>query len=111
MCTVTILAISDLQGPLARSTLMKQTKFDHSLNELSIDASTVQIGCAEPPLTSFLFVLSVYGECIGGYGFTTVLSTITLQAMLDSVRGELSSDTQTLISYWEILRSVKKLEV
>ena len=32
-----------------------------------------------------------------------VLSTIMLEVLLDSAHGELPSDTQTLISYWEIL--------
>ena len=49
-----------------------------------------------------LFVLSLYGEGLGGRGFATVLSAIALQAPLDSVHGELSSDTQTLIYPWEI---------
>ena len=56
------LAISDLQGPpvienisaLARSTLTKKIALGSSLNGLSTDALTVQIGSAEPP--SFVFV-------------------------------------------------------
>ena len=53
----------------------------------------MQIGSAEPPLASFLFVLSFYGESLGGRGYVTVLRTDTLQAPLDRARGELSSDT------------------
>ena len=49
----------------------------------------MQIGCTELPLASFLFVLSLYGESLGGHGFAVVLSTIALQASLDSVREEL----------------------
>ena len=83
---------------------MKQIALDSPLKKLSSDALTVQIGCAESPLASFLFVLSFYGESLGGCGFTTVLSTIALQAPLDRAHGELRSDTQTLISHWEIFR-------
>ena len=72
---------------------MKQSALDSPLNKLSSDALTVQIGCAELPLASFLFVLSFYRESLGGCGFATVLSTITLQASLDRARGELRSDT------------------
>ena len=39
---------------------MKQIALDGSLNELSADALTVQIGCAESWLVSLLFVLSFY---------------------------------------------------
>ena len=68
------IAISDLQWPpvignilaLARSTLMKQMTVDRSL------ILTMKIGRAESPLTSFLFVLSYYGETLGGHGFVTV---------------------------------------
>ena len=77
---------------------MKQIALDGSLNELSADALTLQIGCAESTLASFLFVLSFYGESLGGCGFTTDSSTVALQAPLDSARGELSSDTRTLTS-------------
>ena len=62
---------------------------DSSLNELSINLLTVQIGCTESPLVSSLFVLSLYGESLGGHDFAIVLSTIVLQALLDSARGEL----------------------
>ena len=64
----------------------------------------MQNGSAEPLLASFLFVLSFYGESLCGRGLVTVLPTNALQAPLDSDRGELHSDTQTLISHWEILR-------
>ena len=67
-----------------------------SLNELSTDALTVQIGSADPLLALFLFVLSFYEESLGGRGYVTVLSTDTLQAPLDRACGELPSDTQTL---------------
>ena len=83
---------------------MEKIALDSSLNELSTDALTVQNGSAEPLLASFLFVLSFYGESLGGRGFVTVLSTNALQAPLESARGELPSDTRTLISHWEILR-------
>jgi hypothetical protein len=82
---------------------MKQITVDSSLNKLSTEALTVQIGRAESPLASFLLVLSFYGESLGGRGFITVLPTIAFQAPLDRARGELSSDTRTLISRWEIL--------
>ena len=72
---------------------MKQTALDSSLKKLSTDALIVQISRMESPLASFLFVLSFYGESLGGCGFVTVLSTITLQAPLDRARGELPSDT------------------
>ena len=42
--------------------------------------------------------LSFYGESLGGRGFVPVLSTNALQAPLESARGELTSDTRTLIS-------------
>ena len=83
---------------------MEKIALDSSLNELSTDALTVQNGSAEPLLASFLFVLSFYGENLGARGFVTVLSTNALQAQFDSARGELPSDTRTLISHWEILR-------
>ena len=72
---------------------MKQTALDSSLKKLSTDALTVQISRTESPLALFLFVLSFYGESLGGCGFITVLSMITLQAPLDRARGELPSDT------------------
>ena len=81
---------------------MKQIALDSSLKKLSTDTLTLQIGPAELPLASFLFVLSFYGENLGGHGFVTVLSTIVLQALLDRARGDLPSDTRTLISHWEI---------
>ena len=73
---------------------MEKNALDSSLNELSTDALTVQIGSAEPLLASFL---SFYGESLGGRGYVTVLSTDTLQALLDRARGELPSDTRTYI--------------
>ena len=103
-------AITDLQGPpvdheylssLARNTLMKQITVDSSMKKLSTEAFTLQIGRTESLLASFLLVLSFYGESLGGRGFATVLRMITLQAPLDRARGELPSDTQTLISHWE----------
>ena len=57
----------------------------------------MQIGSAELQLASFLFVLSFYGESLGGRGSTTVLCTIALQAPSDSARGKLPSGTQTFI--------------
>ena len=75
----------------------KKNALDSSLNELSTDALTVQIDSAEPPLVSFLFVLSFYEESLGGRGYVTVLSTDTLLAPLDRACGELPSDTRTLI--------------
>ena len=83
---------------------MNQIAVDSSMKKLSTEALTVQIGCAESPLASFLFVLSFYGESLGGCGFVTVLPTIALQAPLDRARGELPSDTRTLTSHWEIFR-------
>ena len=65
----------------------------------------MQIGSAEPPLASFLFVLlSFYGETLGGRGYVTVLRTDALQAPLDRARGELSSDIRTLIFHLKIIR-------
>ena len=55
-------------------------------------------------LASFLFVLSFYGETLGGRGFVTVLSTIALQVPLDRARGQLLPDTRTLIFHFEIFR-------
>ena len=72
---------------------MKLIALDCSLMQLYTDALTVQIGHAESPLTSFLFVLSFYEESLGGHGFITVLSTIALQALSDRARRELASDT------------------
>ena len=71
---------------------MKQMTPDRSL-KLSIETLTMKIGRTESPLASFFFVLSFYGESLGGCGFVTVLYTIALQAPLDRARGELSSDT------------------
>ena len=64
----------------------------------------MQIGSAEPLLASFLFVLSFYGVSFGGRGYVTVLRTDALQAPLDRARGELSSDTRTLIFHLKIIR-------
>ena len=83
---------------------MKQIAVDSSMKKLSTEALTLQIGPAESPLASFLLVLSFYGESLGGRGFVTVLPTIALQAPLDRARGELPSDTRTLISHWEKFR-------
>ena len=63
----------------------------------------MQIGSAEPPVASFLFVLSFYGESLGGRGYVTVLRTDALQAPLDRARGELSSDSRTLIFHLKII--------
>ena len=52
--------------------------------------------------STYLFVLSFYGETLGGHGFVTVLSMIALQAPLDRACGELPSDTRTLIFHFEI---------
>ena len=49
----------------------------------------MQIDGTESPLALFLFVLSLYGESLDGHGFAMVLSTIVLQASLNSTRGEL----------------------
>ena len=76
---------------------MKQLAVDSSMKKLSTEALTSQIGCAESPLASFLLILSFYGESLGGRGFVTVLPTIALQAPLNRARGELPSDTRTLI--------------
>ncbi len=60
----------DLQylGSGWESTITKLLAPDSSHNKLSIDLLTVQIGCTEVPLASFLFVLSLYGESgLGGY--------------------------------------------
>ena len=43
---------------------MKQITLDSPLKKLSSDALTVQIGCTESTLASFLFVLSFYGESL-----------------------------------------------
>ena len=77
---------------------MKQIAVDSSMKKLSTEAFTLQIGPAESPLASFSLVLSYYGESLGERGFVTVLPTIALQAPLDRARGELPSDTRTLIS-------------
>ena len=83
------------------STLIKQISVDSSMKKLSAEALTLQIGSAESPLALFLLVLNFYGESLGGRYFVTVLPTIALQASLDRARGELPSDTLTLISHWE----------
>ena len=93
---------------------MKQIAVDSLMKKLSTEALTLQIGCAESSRASFLLVLSFYGESLGGRCFIVVLPTIALQAPLDRARGELPSDTRTLISHWgkfrgktdEIWRSV-----
>ena len=74
------------------------------MKKLSTEALTLQISRMESPLASLLFVLSFYGESLGGCGFITVLPTIALQALLDRAHGELPSDTRTLISHWEKFR-------
>ena len=83
---------------------MKQMTGDRSLKKLSIETLTMKIGRAESLLASFLFVLSFYGETLGGRGFVTVLSTIASQAPLDRARGELPSGNRTLIFHFEIFR-------
>ena len=83
---------------------MKQITLDSAMKKLSTEAFTLQIGGAESPLASFLLALSFYGESLGGRGFLTVLPTIALQVPLDRARGELPSDTRTLISHWEKFR-------
>ena len=83
---------------------MKQIAVDSSMKKLSTEVLTLQIGYAESPLASFLLVLSFYGENLGGRGFVTILPTIALQAPLDRARGELPSDTRTLIYHWEKFR-------
>ena len=80
---------------------MKQITVDSSMKKLSTEALTLQIGCMESPLDSFLLVLSFYGESLDGCGFVTVLPMIALQTPLDRARGELPSNTRTLISHWE----------
>ena len=58
---------------------MKQIAVGSSMKELSIEVLTLKIGRAESPLASVLLVLSYYGESLGGRGFVTVLSTMSLQ--------------------------------
>ena len=82
---------------LARNTLTKQIAVDRSMKKLSIETLTLQIGCTESPL-------GFYGESFGRRGFVTILPTIALQAPLDRARGELPSDTRTLIFHWEKFR-------
>ena len=53
---------------LVGSTITKLIAPDNSQNELSIDHLTVKIGCTDVPLDSLLFVLSLYGETLGGRG-------------------------------------------
>ena len=48
---------------------MKQIALDSLLKKLSTDTLTVQIGHAKSLLASFLFVLSFYGDSLGGCGF------------------------------------------
>ena len=83
---------------------MKQIIVDSPMKKLSTEALTLQIGCAESLLASFLLILSFYGESFGGRGFVMVLPTIVLQAQLDRARRELPSDTQTLIFNWKKFR-------
>ena len=45
---------------------MVKHAWDSSLNKLCVDALTVQIGSAESPLASLLFVLSLYREILRG---------------------------------------------
>ena len=45
---------------------MLEHPLDRSLNKLCVDALTVQIGSAELPLASLLFVLSLYWEILRG---------------------------------------------
>ena len=52
---------------------MKRIAVDSPMKKLSIEVLTLQIGCTESPLASFLLVLSFYGESLGGRGFVTVL--------------------------------------
>ena len=92
--------MSNLKGPpVNRKYLSSGYEYTHgknvldsSLNELSTDALTVQIGSAEPLLASFLFVLSFYEESLGGRGYITD----TLQAPLDRARGKLPSQVLIL---------------
>ena len=79
---------------------MKQITVDRSLDKLSTEALTMQISCTKSPL-AFLCI-KFYGESLGGCGFVTVLSIVTLQAPLDRACGELPSDTRTLILHKEI---------
>ena len=76
--------------------LTGKNALDSSLNELSTDALTVQIGSAEPLLASFLFVLSFYEESLGGRGYVTVLSRYK-HRWIELVESYLASDTRTLI--------------
>ena len=68
---------------------MKQNTVDRPQKRLSIEILIMKIGRTESPLALLLFVLSFYGETLGGRGFVTVLATIALQAPLDRARGEL----------------------
>ena len=78
---------------LARGTLMKQITVDSSLNKLSNEALTVQIGHTELMLASYFVVLRFYGESLGRCGFVMVLITVALQVQLDRARGGLLSDS------------------
>ena len=77
---------------------MKQITVDSSLNKLSIEALTVQIGYSELMLVSFFkFLWRTFRRawlCNGS----------ALQVPLDRARGELLSDAETLIIHWEIFR-------
>ena len=61
---------------------MKQIAVDSSMKKLSTEALTLQIGPAEPPLASFLLVLSFYGEGFrwawlhSGFAYDRVTSTM-----------------------------------
>ena len=52
---------------------MKQIAVDSSMKRLSTEVLTLQIGCAESPLASFLLVLSFYGESLDGRGVTSAV--------------------------------------
>ena len=68
---------------------------DRLLKKLSIETLTMKIGRAESPLASFVFRWAWLRNGL-------ILSTIALQAPLDRARGELPSDTRTLIFHFDI---------
>ena len=74
---------------------MKQLALDSSLEKLSSDVLTLQVGCAESPLASFLYLWRKFRWV----WLRNDLSTIALQAPSDRTRGELRSDSRTLISH------------
>ena len=82
---------------LARSTLMKQIAVDSSTKKLSTEALILQIG----PI--FACIKFLWRKFMWAW-LLTVWPTILLQAPLDRARGELPSDTRTLISHWEKFR-------